>query len=84
MGLMFNKIIPFEVLAQLPRPFVHRLRDIRLKQLEEVNNQQVSQMNQMQNQSTPGRRNMVQPQTRGIDPAMFNGTAIDDLIDELT
>lgn len=84
MGLMFNKIIPFEVLAQLPRPFVHRLRDIRIKQLEEANNQQVSQMNQMQNQSAPGRRNMVQPQTRGIDSAMFNGTAIDDLIDELT
>lgn len=83
-GMMFNKIIPFEFLAQLPRPFVHRLRDIRIKQLEEANKQQANQMQQMQNQSALGRRNMVQPKTSAVDPAMFNGTAIDDLIDELT
>ena len=39
MGLMFNKIIPMEMLAQMPLPFVHRLRDIRIKQLQEANNQ---------------------------------------------
>ena len=43
MGLMFNKIIPFDILVQLPRPFVHRLRDIRMKQLEEMNKQQQTQ-----------------------------------------
>ena len=37
MGLLFNKIIPFDILVQMPRPFVHRLRDIRIKQLEEAN-----------------------------------------------
>lgn len=40
---MFNKIIPFDILVQLPRPFVHRLRDIRMKQLEEMNKQQQTQ-----------------------------------------
>lgn len=40
MGLMFNKIIPMEMLAQMPLPFVHRLRDLRIKQLQEAQNKQ--------------------------------------------
>lgn len=44
MGYMFNKIIPMEMLAQMPLSFVHRLRDVRMKQLEtEQQNQQNSQ-----------------------------------------
>ena len=39
MGLLFNKIIPMEMLAQMPLPFVHRLRDIRIKQLQEAQQQ---------------------------------------------
>lgn len=34
MGLLFKNIIPMEMLAQMSLPFVHRLRDIRKKQLE--------------------------------------------------
>lgn len=34
MGHMFNKIIPMEMLAQMPLSFVHRLRDLRMKQIE--------------------------------------------------
>ena len=57
---MFNKIIPMEMLAQMPLSFVHRLRDVRMKQLEtEQQNQQNSQgitpngINNTNNQYTP-------------------------------
>ena len=60
MGYMFNKIIPMEMLAQMPLSFVHRLRDVRMKQLEtEQQNQQNSQgitpngINNTNNQDTP-------------------------------
>lgn len=39
MGMLFKNIIPMEMLVQMPLPFVHRLRDIRIKQLEEANKQ---------------------------------------------
>lgn len=84
MGLMFNKIIPMDMLAQMPLPFVHRLRDIRLKQLEEQNKQQAQQMQQMK--QFPGKRpnGKTNPLPRGLHPALLNETAIDDLMDELT
>ena len=60
MGYMFNKIIPMEMLAQMPLSFVHRLRDVRMKQLEtEQQDQQNSQgitpngINNTNNQYTP-------------------------------
>ena len=60
MSYMFNKIIPMEMLAQMPLSFVHRLRDVRMKQLEtEQQNQQNSQgitpngINNTNNQYTP-------------------------------
>ena len=72
---MFGKIIPMDMLLQMPLPFVHRLRDIRLKQLEEINNKMNA--NAQMNGTTP-----VIPS--GVDHAMFNGTPMDDIIDELT
>ena len=97
---MFGKIIPMNVLAQMPLPFVHRLRDIRIKQIEEANKMQERQLRQAQihqrqtaaryNQSVPPNTPPPQYQTNnmhwggGVDPAMFNGTPYDDFIDELT
>ena len=83
MGLMFGKIIPMDLLAQMPLPFVRRLRDIRIKQIEEANKQQEAQMRQYQ---TPSRNSMspAVPQGRGMDAAMFNGTPYEDIIDELS
>lgn len=87
---MFGKIIPMDMLAQMPLHFVHRLRDIRIKQIEEANKQQEIQMAQMQNDKGNKQRNMNKvpnhPALRGrsIDYAMFNGTPFDDIIDELT
>ena len=71
---MLGKIIPIDKLLQMPLPFVHRLRDIRLKQLEEAN----KQMNQ--NNSSNGSSVAI---PAGVDHAMFNGTPMDDIIDEL-
>jgi hypothetical protein len=83
MGLMFAKIIPMETLVQLPLPFVHRLRDIRIKQLEEAQKQQQENMQNMQSHMPTGSRK-TRPNVGALDPAMFNGTPYDDLIDELT
>lgn len=84
MGLMFNKIIPMEMLAQMPLPFVHRLRDIRMKQLEEQNKQQAAEMQKLQQRAAGPRGNIQNNLPRGINPAILNDTAIDDFIDELT
>jgi len=54
MGLLLGKIIPFETLAQMPLPFVHRLRDIRIKQLEEQKKQQEEIANRNNPQLKPG------------------------------
>lgn len=82
MGLMFNKIIPMEMLAQLPLPFVHRLRDIRIKQLEEAHKQQEAAMRRNKSAARSGTPSIPVP--AGLDPGMFNGTPYDDIIDELT
>lgn len=76
LGLLFGKIIPMDILAQLPLHFVHRLRDLRIKQVEEANRAQSAQLNQPK---APLISNGA-----AFDPAMFNGTALDDIIDELT
>lgn len=83
MGLLFNKIIPFDILVQMPRPFVHRLRDIRIKQLEEANKQQAQHMQMINNSSNKGNTKKP-PFPPNFNNAMFDETAIDDIIDELT
>jgi hypothetical protein len=40
--MLLGKYIPMEMLAQMPLPFVHRLRDKRIKQLEEKQRNQES------------------------------------------
>lgn len=78
LGLLFGKIIPFDTLAQLPLHFVHRLRDLRIKQVEEANRAQSNQMNSIKNNAP------LIPNGAALDPAMFNGTPLDDIVDELT
>lgn len=85
MGLIFNKIIPMEMLAQLPRPFVHRLRDIRLKQLEEQNREQERMMRQ-QEQARANHQAAQAAQPVPPMPQQFSGAgaSLEDFIDELT
>ena len=35
LGKLFNKVLPIEFVMRLPRPYVYRLRDHRIKQLME-------------------------------------------------
>lgn len=44
-GKMFNKIIPFDTLCNMPVSFVHHLRDIRCEQLKQEAKAQEEQMN---------------------------------------
>jgi len=80
MGQLFNKVIPLEMLAQLPRPFVHRLRDIRIKQLEKQQKEQESMMKQQEQ----ARSNLAAANNRVASSPSFAGAALEDFIDELT
>lgn len=71
MGLLFNKIIPMEMLAEMPVSFVHRLRDIRSEQLK----QQHQQQSETQNNS------WIQKGAQTLNSA-YDQSAIEDLIDE--
>lgn len=67
-----------EMIAQMPRPFVHRLRDIRARQIEKENKirqQQMGMTDVFNNQNV-----------NGIDYArsVLDGSTIDRLVDELS
>jgi len=72
-----------DMLAQLPRPFVHRLRDIRIKQLEEQNREQERIMKQQEQARVTQQANARQsfPQPQQFSGA---GASLEDFIDELT
>ena len=78
--MLLGKYIPMEMLAQMPLSFVHRLRDIRIKQLEEANKQQAQHMQNITNKSNT----MNHSFPPGFNPGAIDGSAIDDIIDELT
>lgn len=63
---------------QMPRPFVHRLRDIRIKMLEDANKEREQQLSQQNKDNQTGI-----PQMPVWDAGMQTGTDLDDLMDEL-
>lgn len=73
---LMKGLISIETLGQMPLPFVHILRDMRLKQLEAKKQYQEQQM-ATQQQRTP---NTKQPQ----QSPMFDESAVQELVDELT
>lgn len=89
MGLLLGKMIPMDVLMRLPRPFVHRLRDVRIKQLEDANREREQQQREQQLRSgdirnlQAGAQAQQMPSLPAWDPGMQTGTEIDDLMDEL-
>lgn len=72
LGELFNRCIPVDTLLQFPRKLVIRLRELRLIQKEHQAKQQYSQMNSINTQNTNNAHQM------------FNSTAIDELVDELS
>lgn len=81
-GMLLGKYVPVEMLVQMPLPFVHCLRDIRLKQLEEQKRKQdiaSAQMHRTMNSgNNPQQHQPKMPSFSGIDDS-----ALDDLVDEL-
>lgn len=61
MSALFKGYISIETLGQMPLPFVHILRDLRIKQLEAKRRQNEIMANQMQSQQNslknPGQSN---------------------------
>ena len=76
LGLLLGKMVPIDVLMRLPRPFVHRLRDLRIKQLEDANKERERQS------KNSGKNTGIQPMPVW-DPGMQTGTDVDELMDEL-
>lgn len=68
--LLLNKHVPADVLMNMPAPFVRRLRDLKIKEIEEQQRQQ--QMNASSNNTSTNNGMMVSKAT------------IDDLVDELS
>lgn len=78
MGFMFNKIIPMEMLAQMPLSFVHRLRDLRLKQMEAEQQSQQNGPNGIGVNGVNNTNNQYIPQEYLANRAMIEN-AIDEL-----
>lgn len=74
--MLFKNIIPIETLGGMPLPFLHRLRDIRIKQLEDQNK---TRMNAMQ----PQTQNRQNPNTVNNYGGGIPQSAIEDIIDEI-
>lgn len=82
-GMLLGKYIPMEMLAQMPLPFVHRLRDIRIKQLDEARRKQEIETAKIKTSTRmPDVQNRPSPNLPKI-PAI-DDSALDDLVDELS
>ena len=60
-----------EVLMKLPAPFVHRLRDLKIKELKESQQQQQNSANNTYDMNS-------------VNSMMNSRATIDDLVDELS
>ena len=80
MATLMKGLIPIETLARMPLPFVHRLRDIRLKQLEAKRRQQEIMANKMPRfDSNMNANNHSMPDMSGFDES-----GIEEIVDGLT
>jgi hypothetical protein len=73
-GELFKNVIPLEMLGRFPLRLVHILREIRIKQKEEMSRR----MNARANPGTPSSVNPTAP-IGGID-----SSALEEYLDELT
>lgn len=79
MATIFKGLISLEMLAQMPLPFVHRLRDIRIKQMEAKRRQQEIATSKMSNIGNMNPNAPANQAFQGLDES-----AIEDIVDELT
>lgn len=76
--MLLSKYIPMQMIAQMPRPFVYRLRDMRTRQIEKENKLRQQQMgiNDFTNNTNVNGLNYAQQ--------VFDGSTIDRLVEELS
>lgn len=80
MASLMKGLIPIETLAQMPLPFVHRLRDLRIQQLEARKRQSEIMASRM-----PSPNQAVQnAQTHGSSAGGLDESAIEEIVEGLT
>lgn len=82
MGMLLGKYIPIDIVAQMPLPFVHCLRDIRLMQLEEQKRRQEILNTQMKH--PVNNQNRTNPPPRpNIPSGGFDDSELEDFVEEM-
>lgn len=76
LGDLFNRCLPIDVLLRMPRKFVNRLREIRKLQKKQEHQQQQQHLAAANNN---GITNSVANARQ-----MFDSTAIEEMVDELS
>jgi hypothetical protein len=74
-------LIPIETLAQMPLPFVHRLRDLRIQQLEAKRRQNEIMASRMPNPSSSAVQNANAQSAAAGD---LDESAIEEIVEGLT
>lgn len=77
MATLFKGLLSIDSLAEMPLPFVHILRDERIKQLEARKRQNEIMANKMSS-------NFNKPAAASGDAAGFDESAIEDMVNGLT
>ncbi len=77
MATLFKGLLSIDSLAEMPLPFVHILRDERIKQLEARKRQNEIMANKMSS-------NFNKPTASSQDAAGFDESAIEDMVNGLT
>lgn len=73
-------LIPIETLAQMPLPFVHRLRDLRIQQLEAKKRQSEIMASRMPSPSQA----VHNAQAQGAPAGGLDESAIEEIVEGLT
>lgn len=80
MAALMKGLISIETLAEMPLPFVHILRDERIKQLEAKKRQSEIMANRMSNSQNA----INQPASHPEAGAGFDESAIEEIVEGLT
>lgn len=81
MAALFKGLLSIDTLAEMPLPFVHILRDQRIKQLEAKKRQSEIMANKLPN---PQNFSNTQPASYPEAGAGFDESAIEEIVEGLT
>jgi hypothetical protein len=84
MATLFKGLLSIEMLAEMPLPFVHILRDQRIKQLEAKRRQSEIMASKMPNPQSYLNNNNQQPASHPEAGPAFDESAIEEIVEGLT